>query len=53
MMTCYFGASIVRFEPSRCRGWLGAVEKRPVDVSRSLGDIWEPFFRHVNFGPVY
>ena len=50
MMTCYFGALIVRFEPSRCRGWIGAVEKRPVDVLRGLGDIWELFFGHVNFG---
>ena len=47
--TCYFGAFIVRFEPSRCRGWIGAVEKQPVEVSRGLGDIWEPFFGHVNF----
>ena len=40
---------MARFEPSRCRGWIGAVEKRPVEVSRGLGDIWEPFFGHVYF----
>ena len=40
---------MARFEPSRCRGWIGAVEKRPVEVSKGLGDVWEPFFGHVHF----
>ena len=30
--------------PSRCDGWIGAVEKPPWEVSRALGDIWDPFF---------
>ena len=52
--TCHFGAFIIRFEPSRCPGWIGAVEKRAVEVStQDLGDVWEPFFGHVHFWPVY
>ena len=31
---------------SRCHGWIGAVEKRPVEVSRAPADVWEPFFEH-------
>ena len=46
---CHFGTLIVRFRSSRCDGWIGAVEKWPVEVSRSLGEVWEPFFERVNF----
>ena len=43
------GNHIARTVARLRRGWIGAVEKRPVEVSRGLGDIWEPFFGRVNF----
>ena len=47
--TCHFGPLIVCFKSSRCDGWIGAVEERPVEVSRGLGEVWEPFFERGNF----
>ena len=35
--------------PSRGHGWIGAVEKRPVEVSRALDDVWEPVSGRVIF----